>query len=349
MTERRIDLRAKILGSVAGAAIVLATVVGLSGTAQALTPGAPGSALSMHLTPAVPATQYSLAAGQAPAAATCLPAPNRVNRTQLCFKVPGVITVLLNKKPVGSAYFTITHYLHLNPRSRNYTEQVTIDGVRLVGKAGGIHIALADGCGATCTPVGNNFPVGDTLRSGLHGTLTFHDSVAAGHEQSLRNKYEWLAVKAGFGSSSATYFTPLFYRCDDMISSSAGCVFPEYTPTLTTMLQLPNIAANIHRIQSGGGHYGRIGSKHPLHHITDRNQQRRNNAVLCPASRPRPHGMQCDEYPFASTKEGGNGVPPNSHGWAWVPAAEQRSQGGRINSFYNANRVLNGDAFWVLA
>jgi hypothetical protein len=117
---------------------------------------------------------------------------------------------------------------------------------------------------------------------------------------------------------------------------------------MTSMLGLPSIAANIRRIQSGGGHYGRIGSGHPLHHITDQAQQRRNNAVLCPRSRPRPPGKQCDEYPFASTKEGGNGVPPSSRGWAWVPAAEQRSQGGLINAFYNANRVLDGDAFWVL-
>jgi len=285
----------------------------------------------------------------APAAVTCLPGPNKFDRTQVCFKVKAAVVFLENRTPVGTAFFTVTHYLHLDARGRDYKEQVSIGSVRRVGNAGGVMIALADGCGPTCTPVGNNFPVGAALRSGLHGTLTFRDSVGAGHVQSLRNNYTWLANKAGFPPASDSYSTPLFYRCDDNIRNfPAGCVFPKATPVLTSMLSLTNIAANIRRIQSGGGHYGRIGSGHPLHRITDAAQQRRNNAFLCPRSRPRPPGKQCDEYPFASTSEGGNNVPADSRGWAWVPAAEQQSQGGRISAFYNANRVLNGDAFWVL-
>lgn len=71
-----------------------------------------------------------------------------------------------------------------------------------------IHVALGDSCGNACTPTGNNFPVGAILRNGLHGTLTFHDSIGKGHEASLRNKYVWLFVKAGFTPGSVTYFTP---------------------------------------------------------------------------------------------------------------------------------------------
>jgi len=349
MTQRRTGRRARISGIAAAAAVVLSAVVSLSGPAQALASGVLKATMSVRVTTDVPVAPSASAPGRAPAAATCRPAPGRFNRTQLCFLVLVVDTLLVDGNPVGTVSFTATHSLQLNPRSRNYTEQVSIGGVTLVGDAAGVHVALADGCGVTCTPVGNNFPVGVILRPGLHlhGTLTFHDSVGKGHEQSLRNKYVWLFVKTGFTPGTATYFTPIFYRCDDAISKFPGCVFPEFIPVMTEMQVLPHIRANIRRIQGHGLHLGEFGKGHPLHHITDPAQQRRNHDFLCPPSRPRPAGKQCDEYPFASTREGGRGAPADSRGWAWVPTKEQQRQGGLINSFYNADRVLDGDAFWV--
>ena len=38
---------------------------------------------------------------------------------------------------------------------------------------------------------------------------------------------------------------------------------------------------------------------------------------------------------------------PNSRGRAMVPAGEQQDQSNLIKGFYNANRLLNEDAFWV--
>jgi Deoxyribonuclease NucA/NucB len=346
MTKRRTGLRARILGITTAAAILLSVAIGLSGTAQASTSNGPGAAPHVSLS------------SSAPAAVACPPGPGPkgFDRTQYCFHqtFAGLITTGDNVF-AGAFSFTATHDLRLNARSLDYTEQVTIGSVVTAFAAKGIRISLGDSCGVTCSPVGNNFPVGQVLRNGLHGTLTFHDSVSRGQEQALRNSYTWIALPVGFPVATSTSTTPLFYRCDDMLAGSnprhrafpAGCVFPQYTPVLTSMRQLPQIAANISRIQGRGGHYGRIGSGHPLHRITNPTQITANRNVLCPRSRPRPAGMSCDEYPFASTKEGGNGAPPNSRGWAWVPAGEQNSQGGLLNTFYNDNRVLNEDAFWV--
>jgi RHS repeat-associated protein len=50
----------------------------------------------------------------------------------------------------------------------------------------------------------------------------------------------------------------------------------------------------------------------------------------------------CDEYPFASTREGGLGSQVMG-----VPAAEQQIQGTTISAFYSTNRVKNGDPFLV--
>ena len=101
---------------------------------------------------------------------------------------------------------------------------------------------------------------------------------------------------------------------------------------------------------TGPGHYGRYGSGHPRHRLVNQSQQNKNYRAVC-ARRvtgppPKPH-LSCDEYPFQSTREGGTTLSKKNWGWAWVPASEQNAQGGYIIGFYNANRVLNGDAFWV--
>ena len=250
--------------------------------------------------------------------------------------------------PVGFLSFTTTHDLQLNARSLDYKEQVTISQVVTKLRARGARIALASSCGGTCTPVGNNFPVGDVMQNGLHGTLTFHDSVGRGDEEGLRNMYTWLVLPVADPEATITQVTPLFYRCDKIIPSwPGGCVFPQYTPIMTSMLQLPHIAANIRRIQNRGGHYGRIGDGHPLHRITNPRQITANRNFSCPRRLHRPSGKSCDEYPFASTKEGGNGVPANSRGSEMVPTVEQNNQRDLIREFYYSNRVLNEDAFWV--
>ncbi len=50
-----------------------------------------------------------------------------------------------------------------------------------------------------------------------------------------------------------------------------------------------------------------------------------------------------DEYPFASTMEGGAGAQVMS-----VPLQEQRIQGGVISQFYQQNDVQRGDQFSVM-
>ncbi|MGW3044377.1 NucA/NucB deoxyribonuclease domain-containing protein [Kitasatospora sp. NPDC001159] len=53
--------------------------------------------------------------------------------------------------------------------------------------------------------------------------------------------------------------------------------------------------------------------------------------------------QSCDEYPFASTYEGGIGAQTMG-----VPVAEQRIQGPDISGFYSRKRIKRGDEFMVL-
>ncbi|HEX7659914.1 MAG TPA: NucA/NucB deoxyribonuclease domain-containing protein [Pseudonocardiaceae bacterium] len=61
----------------------------------------------------------------------------------------------------------------------------------------------------------------------------------------------------------------------------------------------------------------------------NRSKQDANRRNACPESFPRSHGGQCDEYPMASTNEGGRGAHTEE-----VPARENRCQGGSYNSQY---------------
>ncbi|MFE1808706.1 NucA/NucB deoxyribonuclease domain-containing protein [Streptomyces sp. NPDC059533] len=87
--------------------------------------------------------------------------------------------------------------------------------------------------------------------------------------------------------------------------------------------------------------------RHPLPRITDAILERANRTSACPAFRKRAQGQSCDEYPFARTNQGASKSDRRDWGWAWVPISEQNSQARCLFAFYQAQRVLNGDKFWV--
>ena len=141
------------------------------------------------------------------------------------------------------------------------------------------------------------------------------------------------------------FTSPIDYRCDDTLAGQgAGCVFPKFSPTLTTMTELPAIAANIRRIQNRGpGHYGRPGGGHPLHRLVNPARQRKNHDAVCGKNvvGPPPKGKSCDEYPFRSTYEGGTALSKANRGWAWVPVEEQTAK-----VVFSGNSTMPTE-FWI--
>jgi len=71
----------------------------------------------------------------------------------------------------------------------------------------------------------------------------------------------------------------------------------------------------------------------------NRAKSRVNRAQACPPDFPRPHGGQCDEYPMASTDEGGKGARAEE-----VPARENQCQG----PLYRSQYPPNGERFLVV-
>ncbi len=134
-------------------------------------------------------------------------------------------------------------------------------------------------------------------------------------------------------------------RCDT-IGRGQRCVWADFTPTIAfSAAQLPEIAAHVQRAQAAGQPGGRPSGR-PLERLTGP-QVNRNRRASCPRSlvrrfrRARPDGS-CDEYPFASSAQGGSGSSV-----ANVAQRENSSQGGQLGGFYDRERILLNDAYWV--
>jgi len=151
----------------------------------------------------------------------------------------------------------------------------------------------------------------------------------------------------GMSQSYGTEMTDISVRCDNQVGTRAGCVNPDYTPTLK-FSGIPNININIGNHQALNGVGAPDGT--PLHRGESPLTTVANRDAACRTDRETSLGTKptnmtnpsCDEYPFASSKEGGGNASVR-----WVPLAENNSQGGQTSTFYQNNRVMPGDAFYV--
>jgi hypothetical protein len=164
-----------------------------------------------------------------------------------------------------------------------------------------------------------------------------------------------------FGDSSPNI------RCDTIILPE-GCVFPGLAAAFGLWrfdFSIYSWVRHISRsLSSMGTPVGRM-----LTRTTDQSRRDLNNATACPWWFPRPPGQSCDEFPFASTLEGAASMPdrgrtfegcslspflplgsPNQGpGWSacMIDATENSRGGGLLVGFYNRERVLDGEQFFI--
>jgi hypothetical protein len=59
-------------------------------------------------------------------------------------------------------------------------------------------------------------------------------------------------------------------------------------------------------------------------------------------------GTDCDEFPFASTLEGAaRATPPHNFSVWQIEAEQNQNHGTALNAWYQNNRILNNDEFWI--
>ncbi|MFE9256086.1 NucA/NucB deoxyribonuclease domain-containing protein [Streptomyces sp. NPDC006879] len=93
------------------------------------------------------------------------------------------------------------------------------------------------------------------------------------------------------------------------------------------------------------------GDKEPLHRLVDatkQKDQRKKSISECKKvwGDYSHTGLECDEYPFASTKEGSK-KGDNRFSVRLIDGGDNGEGGRRINTMYTTNRVLDDDPFYV--
>lgn len=282
--------------------------------------------------------------------------------------VDGVTTI------TGLMNFNIYQYMYTARDSNQWANQITISPWSMTGEAIGTQVQGLSACtGNACGFISSSFPV---------STLT-----AVGVERSGESYWQWPVVPGGqgtanpswnlqFKSPAATTWTPLQasnaadIRCDNAVPgrTDSGCVLPFAEQELVwTGSNYPTYGAHLIAADASGLP-GSRDSGVPLHRLIDPFLQGENRNTSCPQSLPRPTGMSCDEYPFASTHEGAftGGGTGRTFAWCNITAyptgitgptgfsacmineTENSSAGAVLGSvLYTPYRYLDGDGFFV--
>lgn len=108
-----------------------------------------------------------------------------------------------------------------------------------------------------------------------------------------QNRAAAIFINPGWVNVSLHDPTSASVRCDSIRTMGrggigAGCVLPEYWPTMTEMKQFPCISQGIRKVQRVGPHpYGRKTgpNPNPLVYTSNDAVRKANNEATCPASR----------------------------------------------------------------
>ncbi len=156
-------------------------------------------------------------------------------------------------------------------------------------------------------------------------------------------------------ATEATDTGQLHGRCDTLATAKDGCVNEDFRPTVTysalTHPLVQPVAQHIFNAQrtlsiAWGVPASVKANGRVLTRDVNAADIRANNRAACRGVR-RASGQQCDEFPLASTFEGA--AFQHVFSAVAVPASANQAQGGITSTFYSGDRVIDDDAFYVLA
>ncbi|MGW4937319.1 NucA/NucB deoxyribonuclease domain-containing protein [Streptomyces sp. NPDC004166] len=280
---------------------------------------------------------------------------------------------------VGQIYYQTNEFVYTAHDMPTWGHQVIIRMYGGWGQISGTKVEGAATCDGQCTLSEANvdFPAQSvSVGSAPWGdALPTSTATAAGAIGEAKSTMYWV-----FTNPSWTKGTDLIgsqvvvpVRCDNATKgvTKAGCVFKDYAPVNVVSLSglYPNYARHIQDAQASGLP-GAYPDGQPLTRQTSDTAIASNRTAACPQASsggyPRPTGYSCDEYPFASTHQGAASnrllgrtftwcqistlTSRTGPGWSacMIPANENTAAGREdLRVFYNENRVLENDAFYV--
>ncbi|MFI9163249.1 NucA/NucB deoxyribonuclease domain-containing protein [Kitasatospora aureofaciens] len=169
------------------------------------------------------------------------------------------------------------------------------------------------------------------------------------------------APARGFQDTDAAHSDVRFDYAGPIAGKYKGTVFTAARVELVMSLSDPAVRESARHISDAQNNPERTfpsftaktipGAKEPLHRLVNREEQKKNREAAIKTCEDiwgdySKSGLECDEYPFASTKEGAN-KGDRRYSARLIDGDDNGKGGNMIGEVYSVNRLLNGDAFYV--
>lgn len=301
----------------------------------------------------------SAQAGQAvQAGVVCKPGYLTYDRHRACSVSTARFNIIQvpSGKVLGTMNIRVTQSTVLAARdSRTWKHTINLRPTSASGAARGVIASLKMQCGKSARAACKVTSAPGPKRLSVGKTASFPFALKSPGSSVLKHReVPVLTLKAAVGTpATGSLPTAATVRCDSTKGISTykgGCVHPGAVPAFAMSRKDPNVKEAAEHVwyaqRTLKGYPGLYGKGKPLHRTTDKKLIDKNRNKACPSSLPRPPGKSCDEYPFASTKEGGaSGIFSRR----MINEKQNSTAGGSkyLLKAYKDNRILNGDAFWV--
>ncbi|MEW2121480.1 hypothetical protein AB0945_41350 [Streptomyces sp. NPDC005474] len=335
-------------------------------------------------------------AAVAQAAAICTitdPGSWHFERLSACLREMKVTFTLRGSREevLGTAILYVSSSATLNPRSGSWDENLQVEATQYTGQVKSLNVAAEVTCTSNCKAMQNHPWAGNrALTDGqvASGTVSYRNVPAVGVADPSTVKYSLTTTQTGTAPTQPTvnWSNPRAIRCDSALTesgnTSTGCALPSVTPLLELPLSTYGAAAATYRwaqynLPDGWGLF----SGKPLTRALDGSDRRKKT---CEGQSSVPFVKKtdivpddsCDEFPFASTWEGGTDggrcaeIVPLFEGGEWkiyeadparpvthtepcvrghVPLGVNQLAGTAYSNLIQNQRLINKDPFRVKA
>ncbi|QOR70489.1 hypothetical protein IM660_18160 [Ruania alkalisoli] len=271
---------------------------------------------------------------------------------------------------IGTMNFLMYRLIYVSTSAVLWGNQIEVSPTIITGAAAGTVISGTPACSGVCALSSSVFPPQTPGVGGSANGESYYTTATTSGGAAFAYAGWTLSFKPPNVTTPATLNTTngLAVRCDNAVPGRGpGCVVPHVTGRITySQAVYPTFGAHLSAAQASG----LPGATVPLHRLTDSALQAANRTESCKTGAviPRPSGMSCDEYPFASSYEGaftggGSGrtfagcsvtyyptgvTGPTGFSICMINATENSSAGSQLNSvLYSPYRIIDGDPFYV--
>ncbi|MFD9371028.1 hypothetical protein ACFWA6_25465 [Streptomyces sp. NPDC060020] len=333
-----------------------------------------------------------------------------LQRREGCHKLAVLARWEKDGKPIGTAVFMVREETLLS-NSASFDQRMFISPMSISPELGTVKLDYWDAlCTTNCSSSLNGTwnglttwaPVGDSHTASATRTYTWTKPAAGTSEELDRGTILKFSASSPAVAGAVETKAPSWsffdeIQCDNgmAVANSTGCVFAKHIPTWTADTdRYPPAAAYYWVMREGlSSHPGSKKHGTPMHRLKDTKAQRKNRDTICnktglgawaahsEATADEKGRIQCDEFPFAASKESGGQSLTNGGGcvqlyakqedddsWrlhedekydppTWNEVCGRASMPGQDNmdagrgpglsGFYTKARVLNDGAFYI--